>query len=426
MTGESSARLSSTPLRRRMHILERASRSFTTAESSTRNGDDEDDMQPLPSPPTSHDVYEEEDEEEEEQGSSGDDGFAQRAAPLEAHQGEDSYPLPEANPWYKPSIPVLIALAPPIGNWLTGGDHIKDLLLLLLLVFYLHQLIEVPWRLYHAARPRRAPSPAVSSAPTHTAARAASELRSLELSLLTLCLLAPVLGATLLRSLASLTSSSATPISWFSTTLFALVTALRPLREFVSRISSRTSTLHAHVHAHAAPPHGADLADLRAHLARLEARLAKREDALYAYVEDAVAPLEKGVRRMERRVGKLRAKKERDPVTTTNNTIFVPAPPKPPPVSLLAWFAPPPVPAVAAVLTTRRSLDPIPEEGELHTSAARAPAPVAAAAPAAAQSPPVLALLNALLAQCIALALWPLWVLLLPVRGALRFLVGAV
>ncbi|KAJ7818832.1 hypothetical protein B0H14DRAFT_2838059, partial [Mycena olivaceomarginata] len=37
----------------------------------------------------------------------------------------------------------------------TGGDHVKDLLLLLLLVFYLHQIIEGPWSLYHAARPRR-------------------------------------------------------------------------------------------------------------------------------------------------------------------------------------------------------------------------------------------------------------------------------
>ncbi|KAJ7657693.1 hypothetical protein DFH06DRAFT_1196946, partial [Mycena polygramma] len=96
---------------------------------------------------------------------------------------------PDARPWYKPSIPVLLALAPPIGNWLTGGDHLKDLLLLLLLVFYLHQLVEVPWRLYHAARPRRSPSPTVSAAPTLTASRAQSELRRLELALLLLCLL---------------------------------------------------------------------------------------------------------------------------------------------------------------------------------------------------------------------------------------------
>jgi hypothetical protein len=141
MTGESSARVSSTPLRRRMHILERASRSFTTGESSTRNGnDDEEDMQPLPSPPTSHEYPYGEEEEEE----SGEDVGMQSAAPFaaERHQNEGTYAPHEANPWYKPSWPVLIALASPVGNWLTGGDHLKDFLLLLLLVFYLHQLIE--------------------------------------------------------------------------------------------------------------------------------------------------------------------------------------------------------------------------------------------------------------------------------------------
>ncbi|KAJ7787548.1 hypothetical protein B0H14DRAFT_2952955, partial [Mycena olivaceomarginata] len=68
---------------------------------------------------------------------------------------EDYHDTPAPHPWYKSSVPVLLALAPPIGNWLTGGDHVKDLLLLLLLVCYLHQIVEVPWSLYHAARPRR-------------------------------------------------------------------------------------------------------------------------------------------------------------------------------------------------------------------------------------------------------------------------------
>ena len=37
---------------------------------------------------------------------------------------------------------MLVALASPLGNLLTGGDHIKNLLLLLLLIYYLNQLIE--------------------------------------------------------------------------------------------------------------------------------------------------------------------------------------------------------------------------------------------------------------------------------------------
>ncbi|KAJ7145558.1 hypothetical protein C8R44DRAFT_972632 [Mycena epipterygia] len=451
MTSETSARVSANPLRRRMHILERASRSFTTAESSTRNGDAESEyMQPFPSPPTSHGYDEDEEEEEEEHVSSGEDrpsSIPQTAAPFaESYEQEEEHHTPESRPWYRPSLPVVLALAPPIGNWLTGGDHLKDLLLLLLLVFYLHQLIEAPWGLYHAARPRRSPAPAVSHAPTLTAARARSELRTIEFLLLLLCLLAPVLGVVLLRSLASLTSSSSTtPISWFSTTIFAFFTALRPLRELVSRISTRTSTLHAHVHAHTAPPPSSATEELRAQVARLEAdiaRLARREEALYAYVEDALAPIEKGVRRVERRVGKLRtAKKERDAGV---NTIFVPAQQtKPPPTyALLSWFASPspapvqlpPAPVLVAAGKTRRALDSIPEEGEpgpSHTAA------YAYATPPVGAPPAITLVLGALVQQCAALArqaaaagvvlaLWPIWLLLLPVRAVLRFLVGVV
>jgi hypothetical protein len=44
--------------------------------------------------------------------------------------------------WYEFDLSVVVALISPIGNWLTGGDHIKNLLLLLFLIFYLHQIIE--------------------------------------------------------------------------------------------------------------------------------------------------------------------------------------------------------------------------------------------------------------------------------------------
>lgn len=44
--------------------------------------------------------------------------------------------------WYEFDLSVILALASPIGNWLTGGDHVKNFLLILLLIFYLHQIIE--------------------------------------------------------------------------------------------------------------------------------------------------------------------------------------------------------------------------------------------------------------------------------------------
>ena len=55
---------------------------------------------------------------------------------------------PSSRSWYEFDLSVVVALVSPIGNWLTGGDHVKNLLLILLLVFYLHQIIEsMPSRL---------------------------------------------------------------------------------------------------------------------------------------------------------------------------------------------------------------------------------------------------------------------------------------
>jgi hypothetical protein len=147
-----------------MHLLERAaSRSFTTAESSTRNEDVEDDDEfelgsagegdNAQSPPTSFEGGYDDDDAQEEVGSVAETAARHEGDGREEEDEEDEdsdengseehyHDTPAPHPWYKPSVPVLLALAPPIGNWLTGGDHVKDLLLLLLLVFYLHQMVE--------------------------------------------------------------------------------------------------------------------------------------------------------------------------------------------------------------------------------------------------------------------------------------------
>ena len=44
--------------------------------------------------------------------------------------------------WYEFDISVVLALLSPIANWLTGSDYVKNILLIFLLVFYLHQIIE--------------------------------------------------------------------------------------------------------------------------------------------------------------------------------------------------------------------------------------------------------------------------------------------
>ena len=49
---------------------------------------------------------------------------------------------PTSRAWYEFDLAVVVALVSPIGNWLTGTDHVKNILLIVLLIFYLHQIIE--------------------------------------------------------------------------------------------------------------------------------------------------------------------------------------------------------------------------------------------------------------------------------------------
>jgi hypothetical protein len=49
---------------------------------------------------------------------------------------------PPAKAWYELDASIVLALLAPVVNWLTGGDHVQNALLLVLAVFYLHQLIE--------------------------------------------------------------------------------------------------------------------------------------------------------------------------------------------------------------------------------------------------------------------------------------------
>ncbi|KAI0698266.1 hypothetical protein BC835DRAFT_678827 [Cytidiella melzeri] len=150
--------------------------------------------------------------------------------------------------WTDLNLSIIVALISPIGNWLTGSDHVKHLCLLLLLIYYLHQLIEIPWQLYHKSRTRpsvvqrlRKGVNGVEDAAYHTAAVALSELRSLELFYLGLSVLAPFLGSHLIRHI--FTAMEVDSLSWFSQTLFVLATGVRPWAHLIERLQQRTNDL---------------------------------------------------------------------------------------------------------------------------------------------------------------------------------------
>ena len=49
---------------------------------------------------------------------------------------------PSTSSWTDLDLSVVVALVAPVGNWLTGNDHLKNLFLILLLIVYLHQVIQ--------------------------------------------------------------------------------------------------------------------------------------------------------------------------------------------------------------------------------------------------------------------------------------------
>ncbi|OJT14436.1 hypothetical protein TRAPUB_9014 [Trametes pubescens] len=158
----------------------------------------------------------------------------------------------KAGSWADLDLSIIVALVSPVGNWLTGGDHIKNLFLIILLIFYLHQIVEIPWQLYLSARPRKhqprhAAKKHDDDKVAHLLALAETELRRHELFYLCIALSSPFIGAAFLRYVLSALGDH-NALSWFSTTLFVLATGIRPWTHLVNRLNERTQELHNALH----------------------------------------------------------------------------------------------------------------------------------------------------------------------------------
>ncbi|KDQ50571.1 hypothetical protein JAAARDRAFT_74103 [Jaapia argillacea MUCL 33604] len=163
--------------------------------------------------------------------------------------------------WTDLDLSIIVALVAPVGNWLTGTDHLKNLFLICLLILYLHQLIEVPWQLYRSSRPKyAAPDTLRPNGSTSSGSRlihlARSELHTHELAYLGLSLVSPFLGAMFLRHVLSVLNGPNLPhpLSWFSTTLFVLALGIRPWSHLIKRLRKRTQDLHDTIHYHYPSP----------------------------------------------------------------------------------------------------------------------------------------------------------------------------
>ncbi|KAN0118109.1 hypothetical protein V8E52_005370, partial [Russula decolorans] len=232
-------------------------------------------------------------------------------------------PPSRSSSWADLDISIIVAVIAPLVNWLTGSDQIKNLFLVLFLIVYLHQLVQVPWELYHAARERQ-PHPSFRSLnlperEEENAIRvqmrlAAAELQRHEFAYLLMSIVTPFVGAALLRSVLGLVNG-VDSISWFSTTLFVLAAGVRPWGHLISRLRERTTSLHDTVHYPSPDTQFIAASRLQAVVDRvgsLEQELStmKRAMAVRAYVEEMHNDLSSALQDTERAMRKQERKSE--------------------------------------------------------------------------------------------------------------------
>jgi len=135
---------------------------------------------------------------------------------------------------------------------------------------------------------------------------AESELRTAEFFYLTISVLTPLLGASLLRYVGTMTG--AFDIGWFSTVIFVLVTGVRPWRHLGNRLRSRTEQLQGAMHTFRVVDGAEDIPGRIAHLeeeiASLKVAVATKEEVmvLNKEVDDSLDVLDAAVGKHERMV----------------------------------------------------------------------------------------------------------------------------
>ncbi|KAI1310568.1 hypothetical protein EDD11_003683 [Mortierella claussenii] len=196
------------------------------------------------------------------------------------------------------SWPILFAVIPPLGALIFGkSDIFSDILTLMLIAFFLYNIIKVPWELYHAARTRRVLLTSVSAnaAPVDPVLEqrrqsAAASLRRQEFISLLLVLASPFLGGYVLQYLKSFFSSYEDYLSALNIELFIIASGIRPLTHLVGLLRSRALHLQEQVHY---PDAEVELlkrkvVSIEAELSQLRRAFATKRDVLQ--VQDSVEP----------------------------------------------------------------------------------------------------------------------------------------
>ncbi|KAF8942272.1 hypothetical protein BGZ47_006655 [Haplosporangium gracile] len=216
------------------------------------------------------------------------------------------------------SWPILFAVIPPLGALIFGkSDIFSDMLTLILIAFFLYNIIKVPWELYYAARTRRMlltnASIKTSVDPVLEQRRqsATASLRRQEFFSLLLVLASPFLGGYTLQYLKTFFSSYENYLSALNIELFIIASGIRPLTHLISLLKARALHLQEQVHY---PDSEVELlkrkvASIETELTQLRRAFATKRDVLQ--VQDSVEPtlhqLTKQIKRHDKKEVQLRS-----------------------------------------------------------------------------------------------------------------------
>ncbi|GAA5867312.1 hypothetical protein JCM1840_005024 [Sporobolomyces johnsonii] len=231
--------------------------------------------------------------------------------------------LEKTSGWHH--LPLILVALPPLGAIIHGrAENWSDAIILILICFYLYQLIKVPWEIYYASQARyvlpqaRTPSDDTTFVedPLVSAQRDASAaaLRRNELFSLFSTMLVPAIGAGLLHYARGLLSDPDRYINRFLISLFAIATSVKPFLHF-TRLVKKNSLYHQEVvHYPSSEVHllRRRVERLENDLVQLSRAFATKSDvrALRDGVDVPLTALSKAVRRFNRKEEYLRLTSE--------------------------------------------------------------------------------------------------------------------
>ncbi|GAA5905689.1 uncharacterized protein JCM6883_005413 [Sporobolomyces salmoneus] len=231
---------------------------------------------------------------------------------LESHQENDS--------WHH--LPLLLVALPPLLSIVHGrAENWSDAILLLLVAFYLYQLVKVPWEMYYASQTRvvlpsslSPDSPAEDPFLLRQRESSAAILHRNELIALLSTFLVPILGSYLLLYVRGFLSDPDRYINPGLVNMFGLATSVKPFLHFIKLIKNQSLYHQELVHYPSTQVHvlTQKIEKLESDLHQLSRAFATKSDirTLRDGVDAPLSQLEKAMKRFSRKEEYLRLTSE--------------------------------------------------------------------------------------------------------------------